>query len=79
MQGSIDRYLKNKNYPFSILRDKQFISSRSVLEGKARLLREKGMGKRPNKACSLTLQEEEILWQCGLMSCENPQSLINTL
>ena len=39
MQSSIDRHLKNCGYLHSILRDREFVSSRSVLEGKARLLR----------------------------------------
>jgi len=42
MQASLDRYLKRKNYPKSIVRDTEFLS-----------LRELGMGKRPNKAQSL--------------------------
>ena len=32
-----------------------------MLEGKVRLLREKGLGKKPNKTNSLTRQEEGIL------------------
>ena len=54
MQASIDRYLKENGYAHSILKGREFSSSRSVLEGKARLLREKGMGNRPNRAHSLT-------------------------
>ena len=61
MQAALDRHLRNKSYPKSILRDTEFLSSRKVLEGKARKLRELGMGKRPNKAQSLTKEEEEIL------------------
>ena len=36
---------------------------RKVLEGKARKLHELGMGKQPNKAQSLTKEEEEMLWE----------------
>ena len=54
MQAALDRHLRSKNYPKSIVRDTEFLSSRKVLEGKARKLRELGMGKRPNKAQSLT-------------------------
>ena len=50
MQAALDRHLRSKNYPKSIVRDTEFLSSRKVLEGKARKLREQGMGKRPNKA-----------------------------
>ena len=53
MQAALDRHLRSKNYPKSIVRDTEFLSSRKVLEGKARKLRELGMGKRPNKAQSL--------------------------
>ena len=79
MQAGIDRYLKDKKYKHSIIRDDEFATSRSVLEGKARVLRENGKGKRPNKASSLTHAEEEILWSCGQLGSSTPSSLINTL
>ena len=49
------------------------------MEGKARKLREQGMGKRPNKAKSLTKEKEEILWENGQLSNQTPRSLINTM
>ena len=52
MQADLDRYLRGKHYPKSILRDTEFLSSRKVLEGEARKLREEEKGKRPNKARS---------------------------
>ena len=36
MQAALDRHLRSKNYPKSIVRDTEFLSSRKVLEGKAR-------------------------------------------
>ena len=65
MQASIDRFLREKGYPKSILRDNEFLSSKKVLEGKARNLRRDGLGKQPNKAKSLTEEEEKILWESG--------------
>ena len=50
MVTAIDRYLAEKEYKHSIIRDKEFKSSKQVLEGKARLLRQQGKGKRPNKS-----------------------------
>ena len=79
MQAALDRHLRSKNYPKSIVRDTEFLSSRKVLEGKARKLRELGMGKRPNKAQSLTREEEEILWENGQLGDKTPRSLINTV
>jgi len=35
MQADIERYLKDNGYPLSIIRDREFTTSRAVLEGKA--------------------------------------------
>ena len=46
-----------------------------MLEGKARLLREKALTKKPNKTNSLTRQEEGILWESGQLVKKNPKSI----
>ena len=79
MQSSIDRYLRESNYEHSILNSRIFKGSRDVLESKARLLREKGLGRKPNKTNSLTRQEEDILWECGQLGDKTPKSIIATL
>ena len=79
MRSSLDRYLKEKNYPVSIISSDEFKESNKVSEGKARDLRDKGMKNRPNCSLPLATQEEEILWQCGQLGHENAQSLINSL
>ena len=79
MQSSIDRYLRESNYEYSISNSRFSKGSRDVLEGKARLLREKGLGKKPNKTNSLTRQEEDILWECGQLVGKTPKSMIATL
>lgn len=64
MQCFLDRYLIEKGYKLSILRDREFMSSREVLEGKAKQVRADGMGKRPNKAATiwwLLTQDFEVL------------------
>ena len=72
MQEALDRHLRCKNNPKSILRDTEFLSSRKVLEGKARKLREQGMGKQPNKAKSPTKEN-------GQLGNQTPRSLINRM
>ena len=42
MVTAIDRYLADKEYKHSIIRDREFKSLKQVLEGKARLLRQQG-------------------------------------
>ena len=79
MQSSIDRYLRESNYEYSILNSRLFKESRDVLEGKARLLREKGLGEKPSKTNSLTRQEEDILWDYGQLGDKTPKSIIATL
>jgi len=79
MQASLDRYLKENEYPKSIIKDKEFASSKEVLEGKARLLRENGLGKKPHASRSLTKQEEEALWECKELGGDNARALQNTL
>ena len=53
MPTAMDRYQAEKGYKYSIIRVREFQSSKQVLEGKARMLRQQGKGKRPNKARSL--------------------------
>ena len=50
-----------------------------MLEGKARLLREKGLGKKQKKTNSLTRQEEDILWECDQLDDKTLKSIISTL
>ena len=45
MQAGIDRYVKESNYYVSIIRDRVFSTSRAVLEGKCKNVREHGKGK----------------------------------
>ena len=76
MQAAIDRHLREAGYMYSALPSRH---SRNVLEGKARLSRVKGKGKRPNKSCSLSNGKIEQLWQSGQFGYHSPMALINTL
>ena len=79
MLASLDRHLREKDAAFSIAKDIEFSNSRKVFEGKARLLRQEGFGKRPNAAKALTSQDEELLWSKGVLGSHSPQSLIQTI
>ena len=73
------RYLKEKNYPASIVRHDAFWSSRQVLEGKARIARMDGKGNVPNRERSLSGAEENIIRDSGHLSCNSFRSLIQTV
>ena len=79
MIAALDRHLNDEGYKFSIIRDREFHSSKQVLEGKARQLRQSGMGKRPNKARSLTEEEEEVLWEAEKFGSKTPEALTSSM
>ena len=79
MLASIDRYLKENNYKFSISRDEQFVTSKKILEGVARTLRKDGKGKLPNRPRSLSNDDIEELWKFGQFGAKTPRSLIQTV
>ncbi|CAH3024027.1 unnamed protein product [Porites evermanni] len=76
---TLDRHLNEKGYKFSIMRGREFHSSKQVLVGKARQLRQSGMGKRPNKARSLTEEEEEVPWEAEKFGSKTPEALISSM
>ena len=78
MLGALERHLKEKKYPISLF-GREFSSCKKVLDGKVRELRAAGKGKKPSKACSLTNDEEETLWNCGQLGAHNSRSLLNTV
>ena len=65
MLTALDRHLKDNGYNASIMRGREFSSSKQVVEGKAKELRKAGLGKRPNKTRQVSAEEEEILWKTG--------------
>ena len=64
---------------YSIIKDKEFKESRLVLNGKAIQLRENWKGKKSKKTDLLTAEEEEILWNTGVLGGVNPKSLNHTV
>ena len=75
MLAALDRHLKNNGCVFSILRGREFHSCREVLNGKAIELQEKGLGKRKRRADAITEEEEEMLWNKGVLGGDTPLSL----
>ena len=80
LQAAVDRYLRKKGSTFSILKDREFAGSRDVLDGKGKYLRQElGKGKHPNRAQSLSPDEEEYLWQAGQLGTHTPRALSNSM
>ena len=79
MIASLDRYLRDKQYQYSIIKDRQFSKSKQILDGKAKLLREQGKGKRPNASNALTTEEEEYLWLNNKLGSSGPRVLLEMM
>ena len=73
---SIDRYLRKKGYPHVITKDDYFKCTKEVVEAKRKLVKASGKGNLPNRAKSLTLEEEDQLWTRGGFSHEDPTELL---
>ena len=78
MLAALDRELKDKECKF-LLQDLTFHSAREVLNGKAKMLRQNGLGKTPNAADSIYPSEEDLLWSIGFLGDISPRVLLNTL
>ena len=57
----LHRYISEKGYNKCILKDQVLNESRKIQEGKARLLREQGMGKKKNASKAIDSGEKDIL------------------
>ena len=79
MIASLECHLKEAGSSISIAKDREFVNSRKVLEGKARFLRERGHGRRPRASKALTTEDEELLWSKGILGSQSPRSLIATM
>ena len=58
---SIDRYLRDVGYQYSILNSIEFTLSRRILQAKRKELKSLGFGNKPNKADPLSHADEERL------------------
>ena len=59
IQASLERYLRQKNYPVSIINRREFHKSQETLDCKGKRLRREGKGKCPNKAQGYNQTKEE--------------------
>ena len=60
-------------------RDQAFAELRTVLDAEMKRLKAAGIGSRAHKAEPLTPEEEEMLWEKGVLGDHSPQALFNTV
>lgn len=79
MMASFERYLKKKNYGYSIMRDVEFEKARTALKSKQRDLKKQGKGDKPNASVPLTEDDIKLLYDKGLLGKSTPEALLNTV
>ena len=67
LMASFERYLKKKNYGFSIMKDAEFEQARKALQSKQKDLKQKGKGNKPNASVALTEEEIKLLYDKELL------------
>ena len=76
---SIDRYLRKKNYAFSVLNDKVFYDVQDTLKKKRKQLKSLGQGNRPNAADPLTDEDINNFYDRNVLGADSPRALLNTV
>ena len=76
----IMRFLRWNGWPsIDFFVDAEFMDFRSILDGEMKRLQAQGVGSKKKQAEPLTEQEEEILWEKGLLGDSTPQTLLDTI
>ena len=76
---SIDRYLRKKNYAFSVLNYKVFYNVQDTLKKKQKQLKSLGQGTRPNAADPLTDEDINNFYDRKFLGTDSPRALWNTV
>ena len=74
------RYLRWNGHPtIDFFVDHDFIDFKKSLDAEMKQLQFKGLGSKKRQAEPLSQQEEEMLWQKGLLGDKNPKTLLDTM
>ena len=79
MQSSIERHLKEKRYPDSIIYLEKFFHTREAIRSKCRQLKKAGKGNRPQRKRAPSQQEVDQMWESGALGCDSPKSLLHPM
>ena len=78
--SGLQRHLRFNGKPaVDFFNDTAFADFRMNLDAEMKRLQRKGLGLKKRQAEPLTLEEEELLWNKGLLGSTNPQVLVDTM
>ena len=73
------RHLRWSGRNIDVLKDKEFANFRASLDAEMKRLQSTGLGSTKRQAEVISVQEEDILWQQGLLSDSSPQVLLDAM
>ena len=73
------RYLRNSGRAIDVFRDAQFSDFRASLDAEMKRLQSAGVGSQKRQAEVITRQEEDRMWEKGLLGDTTPQSLLDSM
>jgi hypothetical protein len=79
IQSSFERYLREQNYPKSIIKDHEFFHSREALRSRCRELKKLGKGNLPCRKRPPTQLEIDQLWAKGSLGDGSPEALQHSI
>ena len=79
MLSSFERYLKRHNYGTSLISGYEFDTSRKDLKSKQKDLKKQGLGNKPKTADAISDDDIDLLYECGQLGINTPESVLNTL
>ena len=78
--SGIQRYIRWNGKPaIDLFKDGEYAEFCVCLDSKMKRLQKSGLGSHKKKAEPLTIEEEELLWQKGLLGSHSPQALVDTM
>ena len=73
------RYVRDVRPHVNFFKDADFDGFKRTLDGEMKRLRSTGLGVRPKRAEPITVNEENLMWEKGLLGSDSPQVLLHTM
>ena len=73
------RYVRMNGMNVDFFKDKEFSKFRNILDSEMKRLQAVGLGTGQRKAEVISFEDEELMWEKGILGDDNPQSLLDTM
>ena len=79
LKGSLERHLREREYPKSIVVDKDFFKMHETLKARKMKLKKDGLGRKAKASEAVTREDEEKLHSSGQLGKDSPSVLQFTI